>query len=35
MERVGYVRVSSVGQNTLSQLDGLEFDNMFTDKYSG
>jgi DNA invertase Pin-like site-specific DNA recombinase len=33
--RVGYVRVSTVEQNTDRQLDGLELDNMFKDKVSG
>lgn len=35
MERIGYIRVSSVGQNTERQLDGLKFDRTFTDKCSG
>jgi DNA invertase Pin-like site-specific DNA recombinase len=34
-ERVGYVRVSSEDQNTDRQLEGLELDNIFTDKISG
>ena len=34
-ERVGYVRVSSADQNTDRQLDGIELDNIFTDKVSG
>lgn len=34
-KRVGYVRVSSVDQNTVRQLDGLELDKTFTDKASG
>lgn len=34
-QRVGYVRVSSVGQNTARQLDGIELDKVFTDKASG
>jgi DNA invertase Pin-like site-specific DNA recombinase len=34
-KRVGYVRVSSVDQNTDRQLDGVEIDKMFTDKASG
>ena len=33
--RVGYVRVSSVDQNTLRQLDGIEVERIFTDKASG
>jgi hypothetical protein len=32
---VGYVRVSSVDQNTDRQLDGLELENLLTDKASG
>jgi DNA invertase Pin-like site-specific DNA recombinase len=34
-KRVGYIRVSSVGQNTDRQLDGVELDKKFTDKVSG
>lgn len=34
-QRVGYVRVSSVGQNHDRQLDGLEFDRVFSDTASG
>jgi DNA invertase Pin-like site-specific DNA recombinase len=34
-QTVGYIRVSSVGQNTVRQLDGIEVDKMFTDKCSG
>ncbi|KAI3593896.1 hypothetical protein D9X30_1071 [Cupriavidus sp. U2] len=33
--RVGYVRVSSVDQNTERQLDGVQVDKTFTDKASG
>lgn len=33
--RVGYVRVSSVEQNTARQLDGIEVERTFTDKASG
>ncbi|MBF6540551.1 recombinase family protein [Nocardia farcinica] len=33
--RLGYVRVSSVDQNTVRQLDGIAVDRMFTDKASG
>jgi DNA invertase Pin-like site-specific DNA recombinase len=33
--RVGYVRVSSVDQNTVRQLDGVEIDRVFTDRVSG
>lgn len=32
---VGYVRVSSVGQNTARQLDGVELDKCFSDHCSG
>jgi DNA invertase Pin-like site-specific DNA recombinase len=35
MTRVGYIRVSSVGQNTERQLEGLTFDKTFTDHVSG
>lgn len=34
-KRVGYVRVSSVDQNTVRQLDGVAVDKTFTDKASG
>jgi DNA invertase Pin-like site-specific DNA recombinase len=34
-EKVGYIRVSSTDQNVDRQLDGLEFDNIFTDRVSG
>jgi DNA invertase Pin-like site-specific DNA recombinase len=34
-KRVGYIRVSSVDQNDLRQLDGLELDKIFRDKASG
>jgi DNA invertase Pin-like site-specific DNA recombinase len=33
--RVGYVRVSSVDQNTVRQLDGIDVERTFTDKASG
>ncbi len=33
--RVGYVRVSTVDQNTTRQLDGIEVERTFTDKASG
>jgi DNA invertase Pin-like site-specific DNA recombinase len=33
--RVGYVRVSTLDQNTARQLDGIELDKVFTDKASG
>ncbi|UCJ18914.1 recombinase family protein [Pseudomonas sp. MM211] len=35
MAQVAYIRVSSVDQNTARQLDGLQFDKVFTDKVSG
>lgn len=35
MAKVGYVRVSSVDQNTERQLDGVQLDKVFTDKVSG
>jgi DNA invertase Pin-like site-specific DNA recombinase len=34
-KRIGYLRVSSVDQNTDRQLDGIEIDRTFTDKASG
>lgn len=34
-KRVGYIRVSSVGQNTARQLDGVDLDKTFTDRVSG
>src|SRR5580698_4158526 len=34
-QRVGYIRVSRVDQNTVRQLDGVEVDEKFTDKASG
>src|ERR1700733_7450319 len=34
-KRVGYVRVSSVDQNELRQLDGIDLDRRFIDKASG
>ena len=33
--RVGYVRVSTVDQNTVRQLDGIEVERIFTDTASG
>jgi len=33
-QKVGYVRVSTVDQNTERQLDGVELDKVFTDKCS-
>ena len=32
---IGYIRVSTVDQNTERQLDGLKLDKVFTDKASG
>jgi DNA invertase Pin-like site-specific DNA recombinase len=34
-QRLGYIRVSSVDQNTERQLDGIELDEKFEDKCSG
>jgi DNA invertase Pin-like site-specific DNA recombinase len=34
-KRVGYIRVSTVDQNTERQLEGVEVDKKFTDKVSG
>ena len=34
-QRVGYVRVSTLDQNTERQLDGIKLDKVFTDKASG
>ncbi len=34
-KRCGYIRVSSVDQNTVRQLDGVQLDKVFTDKASG
>src|ERR1035437_2523058 len=34
-KRVGYIRVSSVDQSELRQLDGVSLDKRFTDKASG
>src|SRR6266516_5508687 len=34
-QRIGYVRVSSLGQNTDRQLEGVLLDRIFTDKVSG
>ncbi|MFA0550514.1 recombinase family protein [Vibrio lentus] len=35
MSKVGYIRVSTVQQNTVRQLDGVELDKEFVDKCSG
>lgn len=34
-KRIGYIRVSSIDQNTERQLDGLTLDRRFEDKASG
>jgi DNA invertase Pin-like site-specific DNA recombinase len=34
-QRIGYIRVSSLDQNTVRQLEGIELDRTFTDKASG
>jgi DNA invertase Pin-like site-specific DNA recombinase len=34
-QRIGYIRVSSLGQNTDRQLEGVQIDRTFTDKVSG
>ena len=34
-QQVGYVRVSSIDQNTIRQLDGISLDKTFTEKMSG
>lgn len=34
-ENIGYIRVSSAGQNTDRQLDGIPLDKTFTEKISG
>ena len=34
-QRIGYVRVSTVDQNELRQLEGQVLDRVFTDKASG
>jgi DNA invertase Pin-like site-specific DNA recombinase len=34
-QQVGYIRVSSIDQNTVRQLDGLSLDKIFTEKMSG
>jgi len=35
MANVGYIRVSTVDQNTVRQLDGIELDKVFTEHKSG
>jgi DNA invertase Pin-like site-specific DNA recombinase len=34
-QRVGYIRVSSLDQNIIRQLDGIQLDRIFTDRLSG
>ena len=34
-QQVGYIRVSSIDQNSIRQLDGLSLDKIFTEKMSG
>ena len=34
-QQVGYIRVSSIDQNTIIQLDGVSLDKIFTEKMSG
>ena len=34
-QRVGYIRVSTLEQNTVRQLDGIQLDKVYTDKASG
>ena len=34
-QKIGYIRVSSVDQNTIRQLDGISLDKVFTEKLSG
>ena len=34
-QKIGYVRVSSLDQNQVRQLDGIKLDKVFTDKVSG
>src|ERR1043166_1798239 len=34
-KRVGYIRVSTVDQNTARQLEGIELDEIFLDKHTG
>ena len=34
-QQVGYIRVSSIDQNTIRQLDGVSLDKIFTEKMSG
>lgn len=34
-QKIGYIRVSSIDQNTVRQLDGISLDKVFTEKLSG
>ncbi len=34
-QRIGYIQVSSLGQHTDRQLEGIQIDRTFTDKVSG
>ena len=34
-QKIGYIRVSSIDQNTIRQLDGILLDKIFTEKLSG
>jgi DNA invertase Pin-like site-specific DNA recombinase len=34
-KRIGYIRVSSIDQNTVRQLDGIRVDKVYTDRASG
>ncbi len=34
-QRIGYIRVSTLDQNTQRQLEGVQLDRVFTDKASG
>lgn len=34
-QKIGYIRVSSLEQNSERQLDGMTLDKVFTDKVSG
>ena len=34
-QKIGYIRVSTIDQNTVRQLDSLQLDRIFTDKCSG
>jgi DNA invertase Pin-like site-specific DNA recombinase len=34
-QRIGYIRVSSLDQNTVRQLEGVQLERVFTDRASG